>query len=1265
MIKYPTFHKFMGIVAAVFVLVAIGVVKHAQAAVPVISFSADSTVIPVNTSTNLNWDVTDAVSCTASGSWSGNQPLSGTYDTGNLLSDATYVLTCTGDSAETNSSQVTITVADPPELTFFADDTAISYNTSTNLNWSSVNADSCVAYDAWTGDVGVSGTYNTGNLISSKVYTLQCTGPGGTATKSVQITIESPTSPPELDFSSDNYFIEYNESVTLQWNSTNTDACIASGSWSGTKPLSGTQDSGNLQSDKNYVLTCTGEGGSITRFVIIVVAPQIIDPPELTFTADDQNIDYEASTTLNWTSTNATSCTASGSWSGNRSLSGTYDTGALYTTRTYTLTCVGGGGSVSQNITVNVGENPFPPPTLNFNADNNAILYNSSTDLNWSTVDATSCTASGSWSGAKPLAGSENTGNLTSDKTYRLTCTGPGGSTTKNVTVIVGDPIIPPSVSFWADDYSVNYNSGTVVRWTSNDANWCQLSYGTSTQNVALDGSYATGSLFNDMIYSLSCGNAAGTTTKTLTITVNMVGPVPTINLWADENPIDYGSSTTVRWTTENANECQMSGVGDVSVNGSIGTGTLYSPKTYTLHCVGPGGEDEDSLTINIREDTIPSDPPDLLFWADNYLLLEGENTDLHWIASNADWCQASLGWSGSKPMSGDQNTGPLYTTTSYKLKCGNIQGSVSKTLTIEVGNLPDVQLDFWADEYSIPNNGNTTLRWHSINANYCMTLGGEWGWNNPRPLDGTENTGPLSNFANLYVLRCVNWLSSEAKSVTIFAGDPPPSVSFYAASYTIGYNTPATLFWDAFNSTYCEAWSNNSDELTWNENNMAVSGSQQTTNLRKNTRFYIRCHGPGGSATKRLGVRVASPDAQVPAISFWADDYIVPENGFTAVNWTSQNADGCRAISTPNVAGWSGNKATSGSNNSVGPFTQDSELQLVCWNGSASSSAMLNIQVGEGTVARPNLSFWADAYALASGDNTWLRWRTLNVDGDSCVATGDWSGNKNAGVGSENTGAITTSKHYVLKCSNEGGETESFVNINVGGPADPPTLTFLADDYDIEDGQNVELTWTSTNAANCFATNDPSGQWSGGVDLSGSQGVTPHFSTTYVLTCVGEGGSITVNVPISVAKVIVCPSNVQLKKGRTMLLTAYYKQNADMNFSCTNLAGSDDVTSASSPFPTNWSTSDSSLVSLQGTPGLIKAEDYTMGTVDVCAEYKEIKGCAGVQVVLTCWQCETDGSCTPAPTPHDVCPEQHFSDKASCLRVCGLKWGSWREVTP
>jgi fibronectin type 3 domain-containing protein len=62
---------------------------------------------------------------------------------------------------------------------------------------------------------------------------------------------------------------------------------------------------------------------------------------------------------------------------------------------------------------------------------------NGSSTLTWSSTDATSCTASGAWSGSKPLSGSESVGPLTQDSTFTLSCTGSGGTTSRPVTVTV------------------------------------------------------------------------------------------------------------------------------------------------------------------------------------------------------------------------------------------------------------------------------------------------------------------------------------------------------------------------------------------------------------------------------------------------------------------------------------------------------------------------------------------------------------------------------------------------------------------------------------------------------------------------------------------------------------------------------------------------------------------------------------------------------------------------------------------------------------
>lgn len=88
-----------------------------------------------------------------------------------------------------------------------------------------------------------------------------------------------------------------------------------------------------------------------------------------------------------------------------------------------------------------------PPPTVDIKANNSdgpiTIDYNTSATLSWTSTNATSCSASGNWSGSKATSGSENTGNLISSKTYTITCTGPGGSATDSVTVYVSSqPIL-------------------------------------------------------------------------------------------------------------------------------------------------------------------------------------------------------------------------------------------------------------------------------------------------------------------------------------------------------------------------------------------------------------------------------------------------------------------------------------------------------------------------------------------------------------------------------------------------------------------------------------------------------------------------------------------------------------------------------------------------------------------------------------------------------------------------------------------------------
>ena len=79
----------------------------------------------------------------------------------------------------------------------------------------------------------------------------------------------------------------------------------------------------------------------------------------------------------------------------------------------------------------------LPPPTVSLNTNPNPVSYNTGSNLSWSSTNATSCTASDAWSGSKELSGDQSTGNLISNQTYTLTCTGLGGSASRSVTVSV------------------------------------------------------------------------------------------------------------------------------------------------------------------------------------------------------------------------------------------------------------------------------------------------------------------------------------------------------------------------------------------------------------------------------------------------------------------------------------------------------------------------------------------------------------------------------------------------------------------------------------------------------------------------------------------------------------------------------------------------------------------------------------------------------------------------------------------------------------
>lgn len=210
-----------------------------------------------------------------------------------------------------------------------------------------------------------------------------------------------------------------------------------------------------------WLAACGGGAGSGD---IGTTPPSSTDPsttPTVSLSANSTTVTSGGATTLTWSATNATSCTASGDWSGSKSASGSQTFSALTSSKTYTLTCTGSGGSDSRSVTVTIGT---PVPTVSLAANPVFVNANGSSTLAWSSMNASTCTASGSWTGAKPTSGSQSAGPIAATSSYTLSCTGTGGSTSRTVTVSVGTP--PPVGAFTMPTLEDERNTYRSWGWT-------------------------------------------------------------------------------------------------------------------------------------------------------------------------------------------------------------------------------------------------------------------------------------------------------------------------------------------------------------------------------------------------------------------------------------------------------------------------------------------------------------------------------------------------------------------------------------------------------------------------------------------------------------------------------------------------------------------------------------------------------------------------------------------------------------------------------
>lgn len=164
--------------------------------------------------------------------------------------------------------------------------------------------------------------------------------------------------------------------------------------------------------------------------------------PTATLSASPSTINLGQSSTLSWSSTNATSCTGTGFTAGGSS--GTRSTGTLNNlgTSNYQVVCTGAGGSSAPAFaSVDVVS-----PSVTISANPTRVQTGSNSQISWSASGVDSCTvvgpsntlSSGSADASHNFStGSPNSSLITSQSIFKITCNTNGVTTSKSVTVNV------------------------------------------------------------------------------------------------------------------------------------------------------------------------------------------------------------------------------------------------------------------------------------------------------------------------------------------------------------------------------------------------------------------------------------------------------------------------------------------------------------------------------------------------------------------------------------------------------------------------------------------------------------------------------------------------------------------------------------------------------------------------------------------------------------------------------------------------------------
>ena len=538
--------------------------------------------------------------------------------------DGNGLLTESDEDNNCNATWTTVTVYEPTGVSLSASPTGVYQGSSTTLSWSSTSATSCIGTGFSTGNA-TSGSVSV-TPASSTTYSIECTGPVGSATDSELVTVSTPVpgtptgllascSPGgtsvNLSWDPTSYAVAYYIRITptnggscpagfqvAPWDSSQ---CIPNPDWYTSTSISNYSVSPNTAYTM-WVYAANGAGYSAT-------------PGSVSFNCAGQ---------ADLTSTTGSGATilAGGAFTASATIRniGTGSTGVGFEN---ILQVCNVGGSPLCNIyydkyavsanTLAAGASQVISRTTTLNtAGAYNYRYCADADTLWNSTISESdedhnC---GDWVGVTVNTNPANNpqcsnttdddGDGSTDYPADLGCSSPDDTTESP------NPPLPPSaptVTLTSNKAEVLANESFNLTWGSSGATSCSgsgLNTGGATSGTVGASTQTT------QIYGVTCTGAGGSTTAYRTVTVRN----PNLTISSSMTRVgELGDSVTVTWNATDVDSCSITGPG-LSVTGQAGptvsgsqSVVITKRSTYTISCTSASGTFNKSMIVNVPGD--------------------------------------------------------------------------------------------------------------------------------------------------------------------------------------------------------------------------------------------------------------------------------------------------------------------------------------------------------------------------------------------------------------------------------------------------------------------------------------------------------------------------------------------------------------------------------------------------------------------------------------------------------------------------------------